>query len=454
MQIHQLMDACLFAMSFWLAMELRASPQVIQWLRLGSPPPEDAALWIFLFLIPAAPVILEWQGFYNRPIVSPRRQFLLPLMRASLIVTGLLMVALFFFQITFARWVVLWFPVIAFVFVYVKEEILRFLYQHWLGLAQIRQRFLLAGTPEETGRIRRQLDKHPDEYVEVVAELDLNQTPPERLVELLHDHAINGVLFSARRMYFEKVEQFIRACEIEGVEAWLVADFFQPQGSRPSFDEFFGQPVLVFRSAPTASWQGVGKQLLDFVGALGLLVVTGPVLVVVALIIKFTSPGPVLFRQERAGLNGRPFTMFKFRTMVTNAEQLQQELAVLNEMSGPVFKVTKDPRVTPIGRWLRKFSLDEFPQLFNVIRGEMSLVGPRPLPLYEVARFDDMAHRRRLSVRPGLTCLWQVSGRSKVTNFEEWVRLDLEYIDNWSLWLDIKILIRTIPVVLIGSGAK
>jgi lipopolysaccharide/colanic/teichoic acid biosynthesis glycosyltransferase len=146
--------------------------------------------------------------------------------------------------------------------------------------------------------------------------------------------------------------------------------------------------------------------------------------------------------------------LYKFRTMVTNAEQLKAELAAMNEMSGPVFKVTRDPRITPIGKWLRKYSLDEFPQLFNVLRGEMSLVGPRPLPVDEVKRFHDMAHRRRLSVKPGLTCLWQISGRNNVSNFSDWVRLDLEYIDNWSLWLDIGILFRTIPVVLLGTGAK
>jgi lipopolysaccharide/colanic/teichoic acid biosynthesis glycosyltransferase len=146
--------------------------------------------------------------------------------------------------------------------------------------------------------------------------------------------------------------------------------------------------------------------------------------------------------------------MLKFRTMVTNAEQLKHELAKLNEMSGPVFKVTNDPRVTPIGRFLRKWSIDELPQLWNVFRGEMSLVGPRPLPVDEVARFDDMAHRRRLSVKPGLTCLWQVSGRNNVTDFKEWVRLDLHYIDNWSIWLDLKILLRTIPAVFTGAGAK
>jgi hypothetical protein len=157
---------------------------------------------------------------------------------------------------------------------------------------------------------------------------------------------------------------------------------------------------------------------------------------------------------EERGERTQPFTMLKFRTMVTNAEQLKQELAALNEMSGPVFKVTNDPRITPIGRFLRKWSIDELPQLLNVLRGEMSLVGPRPLPVDEVRRFDDPAHRRRLSVKPGLTCLWQVSGRNDVKDFKEWVRLDLEYIDNWSLWLDLKILLRTIPAVFAGTGAK
>ena len=140
--------------------------------------------------------------------------------------------------------------------------------------------------------------------------------------------------------------------------------------------------------------------------------------------------------------------------MVTNAEQYQHELAAMNEMSGPVFKVTNDPRVTPVGKWLRKYSLDELPQLFNVVRTEMSQAGPRPLPVDEVKRFENLAHRRRLSVKPGLTCLWQISGRNSISDFREWVRLDLEYIDNWSLWLDVKILLRTIPAVFTGAGAK
>ncbi len=271
---------------------------------------------------------------------------------------------------------------------------------------------------------------------------------------MLHDHAINGVILSGKHTYFEQIENVIRACELEGVEVWLIADFFTTQISRTSFDELLGRPLLIFRSTPETSWAGLVKQLMDFFGALVLLVVAAIPMLMIALLIKLFSPGPVFFRQQRSGLNGAPFTVYKFRTMVTNAEQFKHELEAMNEMRGPVFKVTHDPRITPLGKILRRYSLDELPQLFNVLRNEMSLVGPRPLPVDEVRRFNDLAHRRRLSVKPGITCLWQVQGRNQISDFQDWVRLDLEYIDNWSLWLDIKILLRTVPAVFIATGAK
>jgi exopolysaccharide biosynthesis polyprenyl glycosylphosphotransferase len=289
-----------------------------------------------------------------------------------------------------------------------------------------------------------------------MAEFDLIETPVQQIVNLLHDHSVFGVILSAKHTNFEQIEYVIRACELEGIEVWLIADFFSTQISRTSFDELLGRPLLVFRTTPEASWQSLAKQFLDFFGALlllGLLIVI-PVIPLIALAIKLSSPGPVFFRQKRSGINGTPFTIYKFRTMGTNAEQFKHELEAMNEMTGPVFKVTNDPRITPIGKFLRKYSLDELPQLFNVLRGEMSLVGPRPLPVDEVKRFDNLAHRRRLSVKPGLTCLWQISGRNQIADFKDWVRLDLEYIDNWTIWLDLKILLLTIPVVLRGTGAK
>jgi exopolysaccharide biosynthesis polyprenyl glycosylphosphotransferase len=343
---------------------------------------------------------------------------------------------------------------LSFGLVFLKEEALRLLYLTRFGQTQFRKRIILVGDAGDTGRLRKTLAERSPESLEVLAELDLNEQPVNELVRLLHEHSANAVVLNAKHTYFGQMEKAIQACELEGVETWLVADFFKTQISRTSLDDFYGLPMLVFRSGPEISWQGLCKQLLDYVGALVLMVLSSPLFLVAPLLIKLTSRGPVLFRQQRCGLNGQPFTMLKFRSMVSDAEQRQHELATLNEMSGPVFKVTNDPRITWIGRILRKYSLDEFPQLLNVLRGEMSLVGPRPLPVDEVKRFDDLAHRRRLSVKPGLTCLWQIRGRNEVRDFKDWVRLDLEYIDHWSLWLDLKILWRTIPVVLRGTGAK
>jgi exopolysaccharide biosynthesis polyprenyl glycosylphosphotransferase len=456
MQIHQLMDACLFALGFWLAYELRANADVIDLLGLQTwDAPFEAYVSLYLILIPAAPLLLEGQGFYSRAPFCSRRTTAWILFKGCFFTTLGLVLTMYLFRMPpVARGVVFWFGFISFALVFVKEELVRWAASSKMAQAQYRRRVILVGASEETARIEAELRAKSEKEVEILARLDLSESPVQRLVEMLHEHSVNSVILSAKHAYFEQVEAAIRACELEGVEAWLVADFFKAQFSRTSFDDFYGWPVLVFRSTPDSSWPRVLKQLLDTVGSFLLIVILSPLLAAIALVIKLTSPGPILFRQLRSGINGRPFTIYKFRTMVSNAEQLKHELASMNEMSGPVFKVSNDPRITSIGRVLRKYSLDELPQLFNVLCGEMSLVGPRPLPVDEVKRFYDLAHRRRLSVKPGLTCLWQISGRNEISDFQEWVRLDLEYIDKWSLWLDLWILWCTVPVVVCGKGAK
>jgi len=454
MHIHQLVDACLYAVSFWLAHALRSNEHIIDLLGLDPIGLFDRYVWLYLVLIPASPLILESQGFYDRPLLCSRRTIAWPLFKASVISAVGLIIVLFFSRLDLARSVAILFGAISFVLVFLNEELMRMGLKSKFAQSQFKRRFILVGAREDTEQMRAELNKRPEDGIVALAELNLNETSVDQLVDLLHEHSVNGVIINAKQGYFDRIETAIKACEREGVEAWLVADFFKTQISRTSFDNFQGQPVMIFRTAPETSWQSLFKQLFDFFFALLWVILLSPLFVLVALGIKLTSPGPILFRQQRCGLNGQPFTIFKFRTMVTNAEQRKQELAALNEMSGPVFKVSNDPRVIPIGRFLRKFSIDEWPQLFNVLWGEMSLVGPRPLPVDEVKRFDDVAHRRRLSVKPGMTCLWQVSGRNNVTDFEDWVRLDLEYIDNWSLWLDLKILWRTVPIVLAGTGAK
>ncbi len=454
MHIQQFLDACLYAISFWLAHVLRSNEHLVDFLGLDLIGKFDRYVWLYLILIPVSPLILEAQGFYNRPWSCSRRATAWPLFKASVISSVGLIIVLFFLRLDLARSVAILFGGISFALVFLKEELMQMALKSKFAQSQFKRRFILVGTGEDMTQLLAELKMRPEDGIEVLAELNLNETPVDQLVNLLHEHSVNGVIINARQAYFDRIEMAIKACEREGVEAWLVADFFKTQISRTSFDDFHGRPVMIFRTAPETSWQSLFKQVFDFLFALLCLILLSPLFVLVALGIKLTSPGPILFRQQRCGLNGHPFTIFKFRTMVTNAEQRKQELTALNEMSGPVFKVSNDPRVIPIGRFLRKFSIDEWPQFFNVLRGEMSLVGPRPLPVDEVKRFDDVAHRRRLSVKPGMTCLWQVSGRNNVTDFKDWVRLDLEYIDNWSLWLDLKILWQTVPIVLAGTGAK
>src|SRR6266496_665085 len=454
-QIYQLKDAALFALGLWLAHFVRYHvPAEFLWWNFDPIDTFDKFVWLYLIIIPGVPLVLESQGFYQRPVFASRRETAWTLFKGCLLTTVSVILVMFLFRVALARGVIVLFGTISFGLVFLSEELLRLAYRSRFGELQLKERVLLVGAAVDTARMREDLRSLRDGDLEILAELDINQSGIADLVKLLHETSANSVIINAKHTFFGQVEKAIHACEIEGVEAWLVADFFKTHVSRTSFDDFYGRPVLVFRSAPEASWQGVFKQLLDLVLAVVLLVFLLPVFLFVAVAIKQTSPGPVLFRQRRCGLNGRPFTMLKFRSMVSDAEQRQQELAALNEMGGPVFKLSKDPRITPIGKCLRKFSIDEFPQLVNVLRGDMSLVGPRPLPVDEVRRFHDLAHRRRLSVKPGLTCLWQISGRNNVSDFKDWVRLDLEYIDNWSLWLDFKILCRTVPIVLAGTGAK
>ena len=468
-QIYQFTDAIVFATSFWLAFVVRSDPFITDLINqtLGAWMPFfhlenlsgalfERDMWLYFALVPAAPLVLESQGFYNRPMLTARSSMFWPLLKSCFILTIGLILLLFIYKESneTPRGTMVLFGAISFTLVWVKEEILRAGLNSRLAKAQYKRRIIVAGTRDEIIRLRRMVREQAANSIEVAADFNLPVATPAQLIELLHEHSVSGVLVSARHAEFERVESVIQLCETEGVEAWLIADFFATQIARASFDEMFGAPLLVFRSTPETSWQMMAKWLMDFVGAFFMLLFAAIPMLVIAALIKLTSPGPVFFRQQRSGLNGAPFSIFKFRTMVTNAEQFQHELATMNEMTGPVFKVTNDPRVTPLGKFLRKSSLDELPQLLNVLRGEMSLVGPRPLPVNEVKRFNDLAHRRRLSVKPGLTCLWQVQGRNKISDFKEWVRLDLEYIDNWSIWLDIAILLRTIPAVFRTTGAK
>jgi exopolysaccharide biosynthesis polyprenyl glycosylphosphotransferase len=247
------------------------------------------------------------------------------------------------------------------------------------------------------------------------------------------------------------IQNVVSQCEEQGVTVRVLSSLVDLVLARAQLDEIDGRPVITIFSGPPDSLLLAAKRLIDVAVSAAALLVSAPLCLLLALLIKLDSRGPVLFVQERVGLGGRRFRFYKFRTMVADAERRQAGLEELNEASGPIFKLRDDPRVTRVGRVLRKLSLDELPQFFNVLRGDMSLVGPRPLPVRDVLRIDHRAHKRRFSVKPGITCLWQVHGRT--FSFEDWIRTDMEYIDNWSLRLDFEILAKTIPAVLSRRGA-
>jgi exopolysaccharide biosynthesis polyprenyl glycosylphosphotransferase len=275
----------------------------------------------------------------------------------------------------------------------------------------------------------------------------------QHLPELLRKTVVDEVVIGLPiRSHYEESSAIAALCELHGIVVRFLPGIFNLKLARSRAEDFQGDSLITLSTGPMDGWPITLKRVLDFTLALILLILLAPLFAIVAALIKLTSEGPVFFLQDRLGLNKRIFRICKFRTMVADAEQRQAALEHLNEQDGAAFKIKADPRITPLGKILRKASIDELPQLFNVLRGQMSLVGPRPLPVRDYRGFDKDWHRRRFSVRPGITCLWQISGRNTI-GFDKWMELDMRYIDEWSLWLDFRILMGTIPAVLRGSGA-
>ncbi|MBB5350814.1 exopolysaccharide biosynthesis polyprenyl glycosylphosphotransferase [Haloferula luteola] len=461
-QILQLVDAGLVWLGFTVASLLRSPLREIR-----SLPPTDAAgleqmTWVLFISVPFTPLLLEFFRFYRTPRTKTTVVSIKQLVR-TLFVLGLVlgMIALFIRPLEGIRFdasrVILGGGVIlSFLFLLIRDRVFTYL----LSNRQVRdihkERVVIAGSTQEIAQFEAELDPEIIDAWDLTARFDLESCSVDEFYQLLKLHSVERVIFTAGGTSFDRLSLAIEACELQGVEAWVGAAFIRTQIARPTFDVVGNQPMLVLRSTPELSWEVAMKAVFDRVGALFLILATSPLWIVAWLGIRISSPGAsAFFAQKRAGRYGKPFRMWKFRTMVPNAEamleQIKQEQG--NEMDGPVFKLKRDPRIFPFGALLRKLSIDELPQLLNVLLGDMSLVGPRPLPLYEVEAFEKSAHRRRLSVKPGITCEWQAGGRNRITSFEEWVRMDLEYIDNWSLWLDFKILLKTIPAVLFGRGA-
>lgn len=444
----QVADGGLFALALALAYRLRVAAAAV----FNLPPLEDVTvyLWLFPWIAVFAPVMLSAQGFYRQPRLTSRWGVILVVVRASLFTVLGTILLMFFLRADFARSVIILVGALGGFLVYLRHEIV----QWSTGDARWLHRVLWLGTPAQNTAARDNLSGMERETITTVGDVDPRELNETQLEELLHEKSIDAVIASMEGTDTARLRPLLAVIERRGVE--LVVRTGVPLGSawQTTVDDFGGEPVLHVRPQAAAPSALAVKQGMDYLLASVLLLGSLPLLGLIAVAIKLTSRGPVLFLQERGGRNGRAFAMLKFRTMRVGAEEERAGLAAQNELNGPVFKMTDDPRVTGLGKFLRRHSLDELPQLWNVLRGEMSLVGPRPLPVAEVQAIAEGADRRRLSVKPGLTGLWQISGRSDLADFADWVRLDLAYIDQWSLWLDAKILLATVPVALLGRGSR
>jgi len=338
----------------------------------------------------------------------------------------------------------------------------RWLKQFVLREARLRGRNLhhviIVGAGARGQRLAGILNDHPELGFNLLGFVDnLKATgvigPLKDVARILASNVVDEMMIALPvKKFYPQINKITRIAEEQGIVVRFCSELFDLRRARTRAEQLGDLSVFTLYTAPVSTWGVNCKRMIDIVGAAVLLIIFSPLMLLIALLIRLTSPGPAVFMQERLGLNKQRFPMFKFRTMVVDAEERRNEIEALNEASGPVFKIRNDPRVTPLGRWLRMTSLDELPQLLNVLRGELSLVGPRPLPVRDFERFNKYWFNRRFSVKPGITCIWQVSGRSE-TSFDRWIQQDLEYIDNWSLTLDLKLLLKTIPAVLRGTGA-
>ena len=322
---------------------------------------------------------------------------------------------------------------------------------------------VIIGTPDKARKMGALISHYSDWGLRILGYVHVNGSPNVKaeedvlgsvsdLPDIIEKNVVDEIIFSGDRPSLDLLDKVLELCNEQGIRIRVAADFFPTKVTKLSMEFLESVPVITFSSAPEHAPSLLAKRILDIMISATLLVVLLPFLILVGVLVKLTSKGPVIYRQIRCGLYGRKFCLYKIRSMHDGAEDVLWEIKHLNEMDGPVFKMRNDPRVTHLGRFLRKSSIDEWPQFWNVLKGDMSLVGPRA-PLPEEVKEYTRWQRRRLSVKPGITCLWQVSGRNEI-DFHEWMKLDLHYIDNWSLLLDFKILLRTFPVVLFGKGAR
>lgn len=429
-----------------------------------STPIRDYAI-VLMLIVPTWSLSLYMNGMYRSMRTKGIVEVMWVIVRSGFFATLIFGTFVFFFKLEYVSRIFFMMLLLISASLILSEKVVvlyvsRFMRKKGYNYRKI----LIVGSGRRAVHFIRKVGEHPEWGFRIVGIVDYERVNVGKIVSgievlaalediprLIQRRTIDEVIFLIPRAQLDKIEEYLYVCETHGISATVAVDLFDVKISKLRQTELDGIPLITFETTPANEQQLFIKRAMDvLVSGIGIIILS-PLFLIIALAIKAASKGPVLYIQKRSGLNGRKFVLYKFRSMYKGAHQRLAELIDRNEMSGPIFKIKDDPRVTPVGKVLRRFSLDELPQLFNVFMGHMSLVGPRP-PLPKEVRQYEPWQRRRLSMRPGMTCLWQAGGRNKV-KFDEWMKLDLEYIDNWSLLLDFKILTKTIPAVMFGVGA-
>jgi len=468
-----LIDGTTISIAFFLAYLLRQNLRIFY--RLDLIPSTQVAsntvaslseyIVVLFFVVPVWCFMLYLNGIYGSLRVRKLIELVWIIIKASFFTSLILSTLIFLFKMAFvSRIFFIFFMILGSTFLLVDRFVLLTIIQVARRKGYNYRRLLIVGTGRRAAGIIEKINNHPewgfriagavnddpDRKVEMVKEINVIGVVDE-LEEILKRNAIDQVIFVVPRSRLNYIENAVNICEILGTKATIAVDLFDLKIARSNPTELDGIPLITFETTVAKEWQLFIKRGIDLVLSGVGIIMFSPLFFVISILIRLTSIGPVLYKQQRLGLNGRKFELYKFRTMYKGAQEKLSKVNDVREKDTPDFKKMKIQWITPVGRILRKFSIDEFPQLFNVFIGQMSLIGPRPTVPDEVCLYESW-QRRRFSMKPGITCLWQIKGRNKI-GFEEWMKLDLEYLDNWSLRLDFKILMKTIPVVLFGTGA-
>jgi exopolysaccharide biosynthesis polyprenyl glycosylphosphotransferase len=453
-----IVDACVLGAAYLSAV-------ILNNLLMETPFPLLKYGFAMLIAIPYWCLALYANGLYHSMRTRSYFEIFWALVKAAAVTFLLLGTFLFLFKLNvMSRLFFLLFMGFSFLFIWLEKTAI-FMSSHYVRRQGLNtRRLLVVGTGKRANDFIKRVEHHPEWGFELLGAVDdepgrgVHQVGRLNVIGTLddiptifHRDAVDEVVFVVPRSRLNALQGAIDDCETEGVVVTVAVDLFDTKLAKSSVGELDGLPLLHFSTCHAKEWELLVKRIFDFAASgVGILVLS-PLFLVMAILIKATSKGPIFFRQNRLGLAGRRFTLYKFRTMRQGAHDVLSDVTDLNTMSTPEFKAKKTSWITPVGRFMRKFSIDELPQLFNVFVGHMSIVGPRPTVPDEVEKYKDW-QRRRFSMKPGITCLWQVNGRNNIA-FEDWMKLDLEYLDSWSLWLDTKILLKTVPVVIFGIGA-